>query len=176
MLQSEPPLHDESSAPEDRPQRSHWSTFGRIGEFALLAGAILTVAGITLFSIKIATGVSRDLETPSEPIRLQIVNGAGVTGAELRLKQQIDGFTDQGMNILVVETAAFDLKRVSSSYLVSRKQDDRPARALAVRLGLDPANVIFEPLENNVRSVTATLVLGDDYHRIRIVGADHKEK
>jgi hypothetical protein len=176
MPQSEQPLHDESSAPEDHPRRSKWRSLGRVGEIILLAAAVLTVAGITLFSIKIATGVSRDLETPAEPIRLQIVNGSGIKDAELRLQQQLNGFTEQGLNILVVEATAFDLRKVATTYIVSRKQDDRSARALATRLGLDPIQVIFEPLENNVRSVSVSLILGDDYHRIRLTGSDQKEK
>jgi hypothetical protein len=73
MLQSEQPLHDESALPESKPIRSRWRALGRVAEIALLAAAVLTVAGVVLFSVKIASGVSRTLETPSEPMRLQIV-------------------------------------------------------------------------------------------------------
>lgn len=175
MLQSEQPLHDESVAPESKPLRSRWRALGRVAEIGLVVAAVLTVAGVALFSVKIASGVTRELETPSEPMRLQIVNGSGVNGAETRLSHQLNGYTGEGLNILVVEADHFDLKRVMYSFIVSRQQDDRAARLLATRIGLEASDVIYEPLENNVRSVGVTLVLGEDYYRIRLPGSDKKE-
>ena len=142
MLQSEPPRHDESSVHEPLPRRSRFRALGRIDEIALLAAAVLTIAGVALFSVKVARGVTRELETPAEPMRLQIVNGSGVAGAETRLARQLNGYTGKGLNLLVVETNSFELKKVMASFIVSRQPDDCDAKLLATRIGLEPSDVI----------------------------------
>lgn len=136
---------------------------------------MLTIIGVAIFSVKVATGVSRELETPAEPMRLQIVNGSGVQGAEERLAHQLNGYTGEGLNILVVETSSFDLRRIMASFVVSRQPNDQMARHFAKQIGLEPSDVIYEPLDENVRSVGVTLVLGEDYYKIRLAGADKKE-
>lgn len=175
MLQSEPPLHDESTIAEPTPRRSRWRAVGKFAEIALLAAAMLTIIGVAIFSVKVATGVTRELDTPAEPMRLQIVNGSGVAGAEERLARQLNGFTGEGLNILVVETSTFDMRKIMASFVVSRQPDDQMARHFAKQLGLEPTDVIYEPLDNNVRSVGVTLVLGEDYYKIRLAGTETKE-
>ncbi len=136
---------------------------------------MLTIIGVAIFSVKVATGVTRELETPAEPMRLQIVNGSGVAGAEERLARQLNGFTGEGLNILVVETNSFDMRKIVTSFVVSRLPDDQMARHFAKQIGLEPTDVIYEPLDNNVRSVGVTLVLGEDYYKIRLAGTEKKE-
>lgn len=176
MLQSEPPLQEELSPEQENISRPRRKTLGYFAEVLLLVAALAVLVFAVVYSVRITTGVSRNIGTPAYAIRLQIVNGCGVQGAETRLAAHVNGFTDSDLDITVVDAGMFDLRKVTNSFVISRIQDVRAARMLAARAGLDPSEVIYEPLENNVRSITATLVLGDDYHRIRLGTSEPKEK
>jgi len=52
--------------------------------------------------------------------------------------------------------------------VISRRRDKAAAVLLAERLGIDPDDVIYEPLEHNTRHVSATLLLGQDYESITV--------
>ena len=174
MLQSEPPLQDELS-PDESTTSPRRRRLGRIAELLLLTTALIVLAFVVVYSVKITTGVSRNIGTASHGVRLQVINGSGVSEAEVRMGDRLNGYVDSDLNITVVDAGIFDLQKVTNSFVISRIQDERPARLLATKLGLRPSDVMYEPLENNVRSITATLVLGEDYHRIRTLTIEPKE-
>jgi hypothetical protein len=51
---------------------------------------------------------------------------------------------------------------VAGSFVISRQEDLTASRMLAVRLGLDPDQVEYRPLEDNRRLITSTLVVGSN--------------
>jgi hypothetical protein len=174
MLQPEPPLKEELPSGETV-KSSRRKKLGHIAEVLLLATALIALVAVVVYSVRITTGVSRNIGTAAYSVRLQIVNGSGVTGAESRLTGTFNGYADSDLNITVVNAGIFDLQKIANSFVISRIPDERPARLLASKLGLNPSEVMYEPLEHNVRSITATLVLGDDYHRIRLQTIEPKE-
>ena len=133
--------------------------------------ALLIVVGLLgyvgLYVVRVGRGVTKDADIRLQVVRLQVLNGCGVNGLADTIGRQLNGAADDQMEIRVVDSDDMDLRRVKRSFVISRTENTHAARELAGRLGLDPSEVIFEPLENNIRQITATLVLGDDYGSLR---------
>lgn len=167
MFQTEPSYnHQSPSVSPGRPAKRR----RRISRFAELA-ALLIVVGLLgyvgYYVVRVSTGITKDADVRLQVVRLQVLNGCGVTGLADRIGKQLDGAADELMEIRVVDSDDIDARRVKRSFVISRTENTSAAEALAGRLGLDPSEVIFELLENNIRQITATLVLGDDYGSLR---------
>jgi len=122
---------------------------------------------IGLYVVRVSRGVTKDADVRLQVVRLQVLNGCGVGGLADRIGKKLNGAADELMEIRVVDFDDVGLRRVKQSFVISRTENTDAARALAGRLGLNPSEVIFEPLENNIRQITATLVLGEDYGSLR---------
>jgi len=75
----------------------------------------------------------------------------------------LSGWADDVIEIVVVAIGDFDVRDVEKSFVISRYEDTRAAEHLADLLGIDRAEVVFNPLANNYRQVSATLVIGEDF-------------
>ncbi len=147
---------------------SRQSKFGRISGYVLVAAfAVVVVVGV-FFWVKISEGVSRNLPSPAHQIRLQVVNSSGISGVGSLIASRLSGYTDNDLEIKVVDTADVNVTRVASSFVVARTSDDTGARVLATRLGLDPTTVVTRLLEHDDRLISATLVVGEDYGTIKL--------
>lgn len=136
---------------------------GRALEIIIAAVFGLVVLYVVSMSIRISRGVSRTIETPEHEIRLQVLNGCGINGLAAQVADAWSDYTDSDLHIVVVDTDNFDLHNVAESFIISRQENRTAARLLAERVGLNPDQVVYKPLENNYRDVTATLVLGMDW-------------
>ena len=137
----------------------------------LLEMAIVTILALVIiygasFAIRITHGLSRTVDSPDYVIRLQILNGCGVDGAASRVSAKLAQVIKLPLEVNVVDVGDFNSYRVKSSFLISRTKDLTPARKLAEQIGCEKDNIIFEPFENNYRSITVTLVLGEDFENI----------
>ncbi len=131
-----------------------------------LAAGIAALVGLlylTFGTLRAAAGFSREVETPDHLVRLHIVNGSSIKGLGREVAGNLDGFVDKELEVEVVRTETFDMTNLPRTLVISRVADTRAARLLARRLGLDPSNVVFEPLEHNTELISATLVLGQDF-------------
>jgi hypothetical protein len=99
-----------------------------------------------------------------------------VRGLAADMTSRLDGYVDAVMEIRVVDTGSFDVRTIGKSFVISRMEDQASAKALARELGLDPKEVIFQPLGHNLKNVSATLVLGQDYPIVRTLVKSSKEK
>ncbi len=123
---------------------------------------------VGLYVVRVNRGVTKDVDVRPQIVRLQVINGYGLTGLANQIGKQLDGVSDGTLEIQVVDVDDIDARRVKRSFVISRTEKPDAARTLATRLGLDPSEVTFEPLENNIRQVSATLVLGEDYGSMRM--------
>lgn len=114
-------------------------------------------------AIHIARGHTETLPVSQYQVRLQVLNGCKTIGLAAKVADQLADYSRQELSITVVDVDNFDLKKIEHSFVLSREPDLAGARALAARLRLDPNSVRYQPLENNYRQVTATLVLGEDW-------------
>jgi len=128
----------------------------------LVVASTLAVLYTASVAEKVLGGYTLVRETPRYSMRLQVVNASGDQGLGSQAVKDIAVVSDQELAVEVVETIAFDLRRVAGSFVVSRQDDIRAACRLAEKLGLKPGDVEYQPLVNNRQQITATLVLGSD--------------
>jgi hypothetical protein len=135
----------------------------RFLELAILAIFVIILVYGASFALKITNGVSKTVDVPVYNIRLQILNGCGAHGAADKAAKMLPNLINLPLEVNVVEVYDFKAYGVKKSFIISREPDLTNARALAKQLGLGTDNIVFEPIENNYRSISVTLVLGDDY-------------
>ncbi len=167
MFQTEPSYSQQPpSASPGRPPKRRRRIF-RYLEWAAVLIVIGLLGYVGLYVVRVSTGITKDADVRLQVVRLQVLNGCGIAGVADRIGKQLDGSADEVMEIQVVDCDDIESRRVQRSFVISRTENIDAARALASRLGADPSEVTFEPLENNIRQITATLVLGEDYGTLR---------
>ncbi len=135
-------------------------------ELTILAIFALVVIYGASFALRISNGVSKTVDVPIQSVRLQILNGCGTRGVADRVAKAVPSRIQLPLEASVVEVYDFRAYDVKKSFLISRERDLSLSRELALQLGLDGENIIFEPLENNYRNINVSLVLGDDFEKI----------
>ena len=136
--------------------------FGRICDVSLVLGTTAVVVYVGFITYKVFGGYTAEEPTPVHNVRLQIVD-ASPTGILLaKLAPDIEAVSDMDLEVVVAETSRFKVRPTAESFVISRKEDLTAARLLAERLGLDPDQVEYKPLEDNRGLITATLVVGAD--------------
>jgi hypothetical protein len=134
-----------------------------------VGSALLIVLLYQLTStLTVAGGISRVIERPTHLVRLQVVNGSGVKGLTRKAAKGLSDYADYALEVQVVDVVDFDLRELPRSFVISREQDKTAAALLAKKLGLDPSEVVYRPLEHNSRQVSATLVVGEDYKSMKL--------
>ncbi len=135
----------------------------RFLELAIVAIFALVAIYAASFAIRITHGFSKTIETPEYVIRLQILNGCGEDGAANRAAKALPGRIKLPLEVKVMDVDDFDSYEVAETFVISRLENTEAAKLLAEQLGFDTDKVIYQKLENNYRTVSATLVLGKDY-------------
>ncbi|UCE23729.1 MAG: LytR C-terminal domain-containing protein [Candidatus Zixiibacteriota bacterium] len=136
---------------------------GVIASVGLAVAALVTAILVLTLTVRVTRGVSRTVDTPAHLIRLELLNGCQKAGIARQAEQMLSGYSDNQLEIAVISTGDFDLKKVTKSFVISRDKDMTPSILLARLLGIDEAEVTYKPMGNNYRQVTATLVLGEDF-------------
>ena len=142
---------------------------GRVCDATLVLATTALVVYMGFISYKVVGGYTAEEPTPAHSVRVQVVD-ASLTGILLKkLVPDIEAVSDMKLEIKVAETGRFDVRPVAGSFVISRQEDLTAARLLAARLGLDPDQVEYKPLEDNRGLITATLVVGTDGVRPTVV-------
>ena len=164
MHKSSKPQRTDGANPVSWRQRAQRS---RLLELLIAALFVVVLVYVVSMSIRVSQGVSRTLESPEHVVRLQILNGCGVTGLASRLADGLSDYADNDLEIQVVDTDNFEISPVRRSSVISRDKDNSVATLLATKLGLPADDIIYQPLENNYRQVSATLVIGEDWETLK---------
>ncbi len=135
----------------------------RLLEFAIVALFALVIIYGASFAIRITRGFSQTIETPEHIVRLQVLNGCGTDGAASKVTRALPSLIKLPLDVKIVDVADFNSYDIAQSFVISRQDDLTAAEILARQLGLDAGNIEFEPIENNYKSITATLVVGQDF-------------
>ena len=167
MFQTEPSYSQQSHRVSSGGTTKRRRGIFRYLDAAALLGVLALLGYVGWYIVKLNRGITKDADIRLQTVRLQLINGGGAPGLAERLARQLDGATDNRLEIRVVDSDDMDVRRVAQSFVISRTENTDAARALAERLGLDLSQVIYEPLENNIRQITTTLVLGDDHDSLR---------
>jgi hypothetical protein len=99
-------------------------------------------------------------------IRVQILNGCGVSGAaqsvaDFLLKQEFEDFTFD-----VIEVGNYSNPQVPQTLIWDRVGDLSSTYQVAQVLGIREENVSYHLLKNNYLDIKVTLILGKDYQKI----------
>lgn len=146
-----------------------------MADLVLLATLVVVTVYLVLLVQKVHGGYSGTQKTPEYLVRLQVVDGSGSDGLAQAVTARITEIGSPQLAVQVVETVAFDIRPVPRSFVIARNEDTDAARALAEEVGLEPDEVVFKPLENNFRHITATLVLGRDAEERFLAGGIIRE-
>jgi len=138
----------------------------RFLELAIVAILALVIIYGASFAIRITHGFSRTIDMPEYGIRLQILNGCGVNGAAAKMAKVLSSVVGQPLELSIIDMDDFSSYHIEKTFLISRDKDTKPTRILAEQMGLDNDNILFEPLDDNYKSITSTLVLGEDFEII----------
>jgi len=138
----------------------------RFLEMAIVAIFALVIIYGASFAIRITHGLSKTVEAPEFTIRLQVLNGCGASGAAGRTARVLPKRINMPLELNIVDVADFNSYHVDNSFIISRDKDLTAARLLAEQLNMETDNIVYEPIDNNYRSISVTLVLGDDFETI----------
>lgn len=173
MHKSSKPQRTDGANPASWRQRAQRS---RLLELSIAAVFVIVLVYVVSMSIRVSQGVSRTLQSPEQVVRLQILNGCGVTGLASRLADGLSDYADNELEIRVVDTDNFEISSVSRSFVISRFEGDAVATILAAKLGLPTDDIIFQPLEDNYRQISVTLVIGENWETIELLKNYVREK
>lgn len=138
----------------------------RIVEYGAVALLLVIVAYAGWFVVRVSAGVSAEVPAAERLIRLQVIDAGGNAQAADKLTRLVTDLSDDNAQVTLLERDTMDRHTIGDSFVISRERDLDPARWLADRLGLDDADVVFRPLENNHKQISVTLVLGEDCENI----------
>jgi hypothetical protein len=135
-------------------------------EIAVGVVFVIILVYLITISVKVSTGISQTITSQDQVIRLQVLNACGVAGLASRTGARLDSYRGENFEIELTDTDNFEVRDLPRSIIISRIENTVPARLLAEYLGLDPSQVVFRPLENNLNHISVTLILGEDYERV----------
>jgi hypothetical protein len=130
----------------------------RFLELAIVAIFALVAIYAASFVIRITHGYSKTIEGPEYIIRLQILNGCGTNGVASLAAKAIPGLIKLPLEVKIMDIDDFDSYDVDECLIISRDNNIIAAELLAAQL-----NINSDKIENNYRSISATLVLGKNY-------------
>lgn len=117
--------------------------------------------------LKIMSGESSSLPPERTYLRVQVLNGCGITKAASLTADLIRASKVEGAEFDVIEVENFESYNVTETMLIVR--DERAieyADRLAAELGADPANVVLRSLDDNFLSIDITVIIGKDVERV----------
>jgi len=152
----------------DKVKSSRWT------ELFLALVFVVTIIFVVSFIVKINTGVSETVERPQMLVRLQVLNATG-EAPDKKVMSYIENYRDNDIQIKIVDSDRFDLRKAAQSFIISREQDKTAAELLARKLNLSSLEILYKPLENNYRQVAVTLVIGEDFEQVCLPEEKEKE-
>lgn len=127
------------------------------------------------YTVKISGQVSKSIDAPKYQVRLQVINSCRDEKTVEKVTRTLSQYRDRDFEIKILDIDNFDVQKVNKSFIISREEEKTAAEKLAGMIGLDPGMVMYKPLENNYRQISATLVIGMDFEKIILPGEKKEE-
>ncbi len=154
---------------------SSWPKLRFCADLLLLLVVMAVLAYVVQMVVKLNRGYSAMEEAPEYVVRLQVLNASGQSRVPGDVMAFIGRCSDRRMRVDLVATDRFELRLVPQSFIIARDEDRTAARLLALRLGLEPDQVVYRPLPDNDKYIDATLVLGADAPSLVTTTSNEKE-
>lgn len=145
-----------------RKLKSNKKTISRIIDVSIIALVAVTIFWLVSLGIKINSGVAKTIPVPDHYIRLQLLDGGAGSHTIEVIKDKLDGYSDDNIEIAVVDTDRFRTKKIKHSFLINRSEKQKAVEHIAELLGLDSDDVARKELEANTKYISMTLVAGID--------------
>lgn len=133
----------------------------------------LAVVGVALaflygasFAFKAAQGATGQRPVAEVSLKVQALNACGVRGVGGRVADALKGLGPTPLEVQIVDVGNFSVFDIEKTFVISRVSDLSEAKLLATQLGLAEEDVIYAPLEDNYRSIHATVVIGADFQGV----------
>lgn len=136
---------------------------GRTLDLAIIAAAVAVTGYVGYLGWMLTDDYSRTRPVTEDLVRLQIVDGVGDRALLKQVKGQLAAIDPSEMEIELVDSSRLESRAIPRSLLISRLEENEPARKLAVQLGLTEDDVLYRPLADNPSLISATLVIGEDF-------------
>ncbi|HWR83561.1 MAG TPA: hypothetical protein VN285_09675 [Candidatus Deferrimicrobium sp.] len=133
----------------------------------LAAAALAVCVPLLVSTVRVMSGVSKVTAAPMELVRLQIVNGSGSRLLLSETAKKLSGHADARLEVRIVDTVNLTQQILPRSLVLSREQNTTGAGLVAALVGFDPNEVLYKPLTYNVRQISTTLILGEDFVKMR---------
>ena len=146
--------------------RSSGSLAARALETVIVIGFGVALFYGASFALKATSGAASQRATPEISLRVQALNGCGVRGIGGKAADMLPQLAHLPLEVTVVDVGNFSVFDIEKSFVISRTENLNGAKLLARQLGLSEDDVVYHPLEDNYRSIHATLVVGKDFERI----------
>ena len=135
---------------------------------ALIIFAALSVSAAGAWAWQATRVITREDPSANYQVRLQIVNASGQRGITKIVEKRIEDYGDGLIEVSVVDTDDLNATRLARSFVISRDGIVESAAGLEMRLGIPPKGITTRQMDHNNRQITATLVLGEDWHRLSL--------
>jgi hypothetical protein len=129
---------------------------------AVVGVAVALLYGAS-FAFKAAHGATGKRPVAEVSLRVQTLNACGVRGVGGKVADALKGLGPTPVTVQIMDVGNFTVFDIEKSFVISRVSDLKDAQLLARQLGLATEDVIYAPLENNYRSIHASVVIGADY-------------
>ncbi len=146
----------------------------RIIDFLLIVVSLTVLVFVGSVALKYTQGESapqppkgQSQSQVFEPVnlRMQVLNGCGVTGIAAKFSKFLRDTGKPDFVIDVIDDRNFGSFKQEKTMLIARKTADPNAARLAAKLGVPAELVTFKELEDNFLDIDYSLVVGLDYDR-----------
>jgi len=140
------------------------NTKARMLEMLILVSFVVTLVYVASFTVRATQGAYRERPVAVIGLRVQALNGCGEKGLANKIAEKLSERVVAPLAVEVVDAGNFSIFDIEKSFIISRTPDLADAQLLAAQLGLSAEEVIYVPLEDNYKSIQATLVIGKDFN------------
>lgn len=140
------------------------NTKARMLEMLILVSFVVTLVYVASFTVRATQGAHRERPVAEIGLRVQTLNGCGEKGLAHKIAEKLSERVVAPLAVEVVDAGNFSIFDIEKSFIISRTPNLADAQLLATQLGLSAEEVIYVPLEDNYKSIQATLVIGKDFN------------
>jgi hypothetical protein len=147
----------------------------RIIDFLLIVISLSVLVFIGSLALKFSQGESAPPDAPRQPgrqqettpvsLRMQVLNGCGVSGIAAKFSKYLVDAGKPDFAIDVIDEKNFGSFKQDKTLLLARKAAGPVAERLALKLGVPPDLVTFKEMEDNFLDIDYSLVVGLDFDK-----------